>query len=108
MLGGASLVIWLRPLALRNELLGAIRVMVGTLAAADAEVRWATMTRRMRTMANYPVDQCSWHLGQMNQAISTLTPSEQAAIDESRLAVMTSLSSEDRRAIMQAMDRLVA
>lgn len=107
-LGGASLILWLRPLALRNELVGAIRVMVGALAAAESDERWATMTRRMRTMANYPVDQCSWHLGQMNQAISTLAPSERTAIDKSRLAVMTSLSSEDRRAIMQAMDQLVA
>ncbi len=105
---GAALTVWVRPWALRYELDGAIRVMVGNMADMGAEARWALMTRRMRTLASYPPAQCAWHLGRMDQAISRLPSSDRAVIDESRLAVMSSLSSDDRRAIMKAMDRLIA
>ena len=105
---GATLAVWVRPWTLRRELDGAIRVMVGNMADMGAEARWALMTRRMRTIASYPLVQCAWHLSRMNQAISSLSPPDRAAIDESRLAVMSSLSSEDRRVIMEAMDRAVA
>ncbi len=104
---GAFLVLFARPVALRNELRGTIRIMVGRLAATPAEPRRAVMTDRMRTIAACPVPQRPWHVKEMMDALGRLDPAAAGAVHETRGEVMMSLSAEERRALMEAMDQLV-
>lgn len=104
---GAILVLVARPVALRNELDGMIRIMVGSLAALDRDARHEMMSRRMRTIAGYPARQRAWHVAAMLAALGTLPPEASATVEETRLEVMTSLSAEERRSMMEAMDALV-
>ncbi|MFQ5523795.1 MAG: hypothetical protein ACE5F5_09490 [Acidimicrobiia bacterium] len=105
---GAVLVLGARPRALRNELLGSIRIMVGTLTTMPDQERWRFMLERMRTIASYPLDQRTWHVAQMMSAVATLDPNARPVVEKTRAEVMMSLSSEERRRIMECMDRLVA
>ncbi len=105
---GAVLVLGARPRALRNELLGAIRIMVGSLATMTDQERWRFMLERMRTIASYPLEQRSWHIAQMMSAVAALEPDARAVVERTRAEVMMSLASEERRRIMEGMDRLVA
>lgn len=105
---GASLILVFRPVALRNELRGMIRVTVGTLGAMPAEARWKMMIDRMRTIAACPLPQRSWHIQEMTTAVAQLEPDGAGALDQTRSEVMMSLTSEQRMAMMEAMDHLVA
>ncbi|MCL1594327.1 MAG: hypothetical protein M3132_08260, partial [Actinomycetia bacterium] len=92
----------------RNELKGTITIMVGMLAALEKEARWKMMITRMRTIAAYPTAQCSWHVGEMFTAVEALSPIDRERVDATRTEVMMSLSSDERRALMVAMDVLSA
>jgi hypothetical protein len=105
---GGSLVLGFRPFALRNELVGTITIMVGMLAALEKEVRWSMMVRRIRTMAAYPTVQCSWHLGAMADGLDRLTPADRKRVEHTRNEVLMSLSSQERQALMIAMDQMQA
>ena len=105
---GASLVLAARPVALRNELRGMIRVTVGVLAAMPPEARWKMMIDRMRTIAACPIPQRPWHIQEMMGAVADLDPEAAARIDRTRTEVMMSLTSRERMAMMEAMDQLVA
>jgi hypothetical protein len=105
---GAFLVLGARPRALHNELTGAIGIMVGSLGTMPDQERWRFMMERMRTIASYPLDQRTWHIAQMMSAVAALEPDMRPTVEQTRAEVMMSLSSEERRRIMEGMDRLVA
>lgn len=106
---GFLLILVGRPQALRNELRGTIRLMVGMLAAMDPPRRRKTMLGRMRTIASYPLPQRSWHIHRMFEEAGSLDdPESAAAIGKTRSEVMMSLTNKERMAMMEAMDQLVA
>lgn len=105
---GLSLVVGLRPVALRNELSGTIKIMVGMLAAMESDARGRMMEGRIRTMATYSTRQCAWHLGQMFQALESLPAANRARVEDARNEVIMSLSGTERRALMVAMDQVNA
>ncbi len=105
---GAVLILVTRPIALRRELVGTINIMVGMLAALEKEARWNMMMRRIRTIAAYPTTQCSWHVGAMFAAVDRLASLDREGLETTRAEVMMSLSSEERRALMVAIDQLQA
>lgn len=104
---GATLVVGLRPRALRNELRATIVVMVGQLAAIPSEPRQAMMRRRMQVIATYPLAERVWHVGQMLHAGAALDEPARHAVDATRNEVMLELPGTVRRAMMEAMDRQV-
>ncbi len=105
---GASLILIARPVALHNELRATVRVTVGALAAMPPEARWRMMIERMRTIAAYPIPQRSWHIAAMMSAVAELDPDTSAEIERTRNEVMVTMTSEERMAMMEAMDQLVA
>ncbi|HDH27323.1 MAG TPA: hypothetical protein ENH00_14205 [Actinobacteria bacterium] len=103
---GLSLMIGFRPFALRNELSGTIGIMVGMLSALEKEARWKMMMSRIRTIAAYPAIQCTWHVGAMSSALDGLSTVDRERVETTRNEVMMSLSSQERQALMMAMDQL--
>lgn len=105
---GAFLVLVARPRAHRHELQGMIRIMVGTMAAMPSEQRREFMDRRLRTVAAAPVEQRAWHVARMIEAVNELRPENGMLVETTRNEVVMTLGSDERRRIMEAMDRLVA
>jgi len=105
---GVVLILVTRPIALRRELVGTVNIMIGMLAALDEEARWKMMTGRIRTIAAYPAIQCSWHVGSMFSALDRLSETDRKRVEATRNEVMMSLSSQERQALMVAMDQLQA
>lgn len=66
------------------------------------------MTGRIRTIAAYTTSQCAWHMGAMFSALDRLPTAHRARVEDTRSEVMMSLSSNERQALMVAMDRLHA
>ncbi|GMQ97688.1 MAG: hypothetical protein BMS9Abin17_0188 [Acidimicrobiia bacterium] len=105
---GVVLILITRPIALRRELVGTINIMVGMLAALEKEARWQMMVGRIRTIASYPTNQCTWHVGAMFSALGSLPTIDRERVEATRDEVMMSLSSQERQALMVAMDQLQA
>jgi len=105
---GVALILVTRPIALRRELIGTINIMVGMLAALEEEARRNMTMGRIRTIAAYPPTQCSWHVRAMFSALDRLSTMERERVETTRNEVMMSLSSQERQALMAAMDRLPA
>jgi len=103
---GVVLILVTRPIALRRELIGTINIMVGMLAALGNEARWEMTMGRIRTIAAYPTTQCSWHVGTMFSALDGLSATDRELVETTRNEVMMSLSSQERQALMTAMDQL--
>jgi len=66
------------------------------------------MMGRIRTMASYPTTQCTWHVGKMFSALERLPVTDRKLVETTRNEVMISLSSQERQALMVAMDQLQA
>ncbi|MFQ5967725.1 MAG: hypothetical protein ACE5MI_08955 [Acidimicrobiia bacterium] len=103
---GSALVLGLRPLALRNELRATIRITVGLLSAMAEDARLALMLSRMQTIAACPLPQRCWHVAEMLTAVDQLAPSVREEVEQSRGRVMLHLESEERRSMMEALDRV--
>jgi len=100
------LILATRPIALRRELIGTINIMVGMLAALENEARRKMTMGRIRTIAAYPMAQCAWHVGAMFSALDGLSTVDRERVETTRNEVMMSLSSQERQALMAAMDQL--
>lgn len=105
---GAAAILVLRPFALRNELAGTVRVMVGTLADAAEADRAELMGRRMRVIADYPLPQRARHVALMNAGVARLDPGRRQLIDAARVASLAALEPDARRRLMEAMDVVMA
>jgi len=105
---GVVLILVTRPIVLRRELIGTVNITVGMLAALEREARSKMMMGRIRTIASYPTNQCTWHVGAMFSALERLPAIDRERVETTRNEVMISLSSQERQALMVAMDQLQA
>jgi hypothetical protein len=101
---GALQILVLRPFALRNELAGTVRQMVGTLADMEDDQRRAMMRQRMAVIAGQPLPERVAHVALMLEALGRLDDERRARMEDARTATMASLGSGERQRLMEAMD----
>lgn len=104
MAAGAIQILLLRPFALRNELAGTVRVMVGMLADSPPDARAETMRRRMAVIASLPLAARTTHVRLMLDGLARLDPHRRELMDAARMETMAALRSADRQRVMEAMD----
>lgn len=104
-IGGVVLITVFRPFALRNEFLGMIRIMVGSIASLPEDKRKEIMTRRLNCVLGMPESQRSTHVRAMIQGILACSPEElKSAMFKTNVEVVSNLPDDKRKIMMGEMD----
>jgi len=104
-IGGIVLVVFFRPIALRNEFLAIMRIMPGSIASLPDDKRKLIMSRRINALLAMPESQRNVHVAAMMQGISQLPEELRGAIFRTNFEVLSSLPEDKRMTMMRAMDR---
>jgi hypothetical protein len=103
--GGIVLTVVLRPLALRNEFIGTMRMMPGLLANLPDEKRKAVMSRRINTLLAMTERQRDIHVKEMVRGIGSLREDLKERVLKTNLELISGLPAQERMIMMRAMDK---
>jgi len=104
-IGGIVLIVFFRPIALRNEFHAIMRIMPGSIASLPDDKRKLIMSRRISALLAMPDSQRNVHVAAMMQGISQLPEELRGAIFKTNFEVLSSLPEDKRMVMMRAMDK---
>ncbi|MBI4257421.1 MAG: hypothetical protein HY619_00555 [Thaumarchaeota archaeon] len=105
-LGGAVLILLVRPLALRNEFSATMRVMVGVISELSEDERSAIMRRRLNTLALMSDEQRKEHVKWMMEGLKALPEENRNRLVKTQIEALSALPGELRTRIIRTMDEL--
>ncbi len=104
---GAALILGVRPLALRNELIALLRIMPGILASLSEEKRLTVMQKRLYYLATCSEQQRLVHIKYMIEGLEAIPSEQRLALRKSMLETMAKLPNEKRSILMSTMDKIL-
>lgn len=104
---GAVLILGLRPLALRNELAGTLRTMVGVVADVPEPSRTDFMARRVAVLCRMPEAQRDYHVRCMLEGLRALPEERAIALRQKMMELLLQRPEGERMALMRSMDKVM-